>query len=831
LQLAHIPLSPDNCGSRPALVQKQTVKFPDTRDDESGVVPVSPAPEQPRRPRRFPWTGGGDADARRWEDAQPLLLQLARRALADRDVDAVAAAAAELVLQVSQCDAVDVWELTADGGMLVRRAAAGEWPDNHPSALRIEEAPLGCHAISTGRTVVVERLGDDVRFAPPAALVRLGLESAVLVPTNGRHGVSGMVGAFGTRPGAPGHLLVDVLETVAELVGAVLARRRDEHELRLAEERYRTLVERAPIAIQSIDRSARIDAVNEYGLRLLGLPGEQAVGRSYLDLVADDDRPRVAMLLSQGLEGRASTFEFGGADGHRLFASSFIPLPGAGGDVERLLGVTQDVTESRRAERMLRASERRYRELVEDAAEAILTCDLDGRITTLNAAAESLLGLPRGTALGRPLADVVDAADAARVRELLKRDDDGPTLLDATVLRGGERLPVEASIRVVRVDGRREGLHVSAREVGERRRREARIREAQKLEALGRLAGGVAHDFNNLVTAIAGYAELAQAALPPAAERARADVQAISDAAAHAATLTGTLLRFSRRQVVERRRLDLAETLRGMTPILQRLAGGDVRLAVDAVDGCWVDADAASLEQIVLNLALNGRDAMPEGGDLTVRCERRNDAVLLAVADGGMGMDDAVRTRLFEPFFTTKQTGTGLGLATVYAAVDALNGTIDVDTAPGEGSTFAVWLPLSVGQPVATVLVVEDDRAVRVHARRHLEDAGYAVLEAADVEEALRLCSARGSIDLVLADVVLPGPSGPALAAGVARLRPQVRLLFMSGYGDETLRLRGVDPSQPLLAKPFTAETLVSAVRASLAPALSSEASRDITLA
>jgi signal transduction histidine kinase/CheY-like chemotaxis protein len=422
---------------------------------------------------------------------------------------------------------------------------------------------------------------------------------------------------------------------------------------------------------------------------------------------------------------------------------------------------------------------------------------------------------------------VVDAADAKRVRELLERGDDGPTLLDATVLRGEERLLVEASIRVVRVDGRAESLHVSAREVGERRRREARIREAQKLEALGRLAGGVAHDFNNLVTAIAGYAELAQASLPPAAERARSDVQAIADAAAHAATLTGTLLRFSRRQVVERRRLDLAETLRGMTPILQRLVGDDVRLAVDAEDGCWVDADPASLEQIVLNLALNGRDAMPEGGDLAVRCERRNGAALLTVVDGGAGMDEAVRARLFEPFFTTKQTGTGLGLATVYAAVDALNGTIDVDTAPGEGSTFAVWLPLSVGAALATVLVVEDDRAVRAQARRQLEDAGYAVLEAADADEALRICSASGRIDLVLADVVLPGPSGGRLAAGIARLRPDARLLFMSGYGDETLRLRGVDPAQPLLAKPFTAETLVSAVRASL----SSGASRDITVA
>jgi PAS domain S-box-containing protein len=790
-------------------------------------------PEPPRRSRRLrPWTSGGDADQKRWADAQPQLLQLARRALAERDVEAFAAAAADLVLELAHCDAVDVWELTAGGEMLVRRAAAGAWPADHNSALRRDEAPLGSHALSTGRTVVVERLADDVRFAPPGALVGLGFVSAAVVPMNGRHGVAGLIGAFDKGAGRPSPLLLDVLETVAEILGAALARRRDEHELRVAEERYRTLVERAPVAIQSIDRSACIDAVNDHALRLLELTRDEALGRSYLDLVGADDRPRVAMLLSQGLEGRASTFEFGGADGDRVFTSSFIPLPGPGGDVERLLGVTQDVTESRRAERLLRASERRYRELVEDAAEAIFTCDLEGRITSLNAAAETLVGLERVGALGRLLAEVVDPNDDAHVRELLQREGDGPHLLDATVLRRGERVLVEASVRTVRVDGRPVGLHVSAREVGERRRREARIRESQKLEALGRLAGGIAHDFNNLVTAIAGYAELALGALPAGADRAAADVRAIADAASHAATLTGTLLRFSRRQLVERRRLDLADTLRSMTPILGRLAGHEVRLEVDADPGCWVDADAASLEQIVLNLALNGRDAMPAGGALAIRCARRADAVVLTVSDTGTGMDEAVRARLFEPFFTTKQAGTGLGLATVYAAVDALHGTIEVETAPGVGSTFAVRLPLAVPDGVATVLVVEDDRAVREQARRHLEQAGYAVREAADVDEALRLCSSDGAIALVLADVVLPGGSASVLAAGVARLRPEARLLVMSGYGEETLRLRGVDPSQPLLVKPFTAETLVAAVQAALGnDILSSGPPRDITVA
>ncbi|MGH3049989.1 MAG: PAS domain S-box protein, partial [Gaiellaceae bacterium] len=627
--------------------------------------PPSDAPQRgllawPRRSR-------GD---RTWRAAQPQLLRLARRAVADPDVDAVAATGAELALGLLGVDLIGVRELARDACTLVARALAGPWPDDatRPGTIRLDEAPLIALALDAGGPVWSERIAVDDRFPPPPRLCALGVESVLVLPLAGAHGPIGAIAALsrvrrGFQPG-----LVELLDAVGDLLGAALQRRRDEEELRSAESCYRTLVEQAPVCIQGIDRTARIAAINEAGLRMTGLGRDAAIGRSYLDLVAPGDRPRVAMLLSQALEGRPSEFDFDSAVAGRSFTSSFIPVPGAAGEIGALIGVTQDITARRRAETVLRASEERYRELFENAGEAILTCDLEGRITSLNPAAQALAGLDGSDAVGRPIAEVLPAETLRQAREraqlALENGRGGVTEPLTVRAPDGRETPVEASIRYVLRNGVPAGFQIIARDVSERVLLESQLRQAQKMEALGRLAGGVAHDFNNLVTAIAGYAELALRAAPPDGARLRHDLSAIGDAAARAASLTRQLLAFSRKDVVEPRLFDLGVLVSDMEEMLSGLAGEDVLLEVRSDEGCCVEADPGQLEQVVLNLVVNARDAMPAGGALTIACERApvTRLVRLTVADTGVGMDDDVRSHLFEPFFTTKEAGRGTGL-------------------------------------------------------------------------------------------------------------------------------------------------------------------------
>ncbi len=745
---------------------------------------------------------------------------------------------AALARELLGVDLVGVRELSRDGLTLGARAAAGPWPDQPERAnvLQVEQAPLIALALHEGRSIQSERIDRDERFRTPTYLCAMGVESVVVTPLRGHSGQIGALSALSLTRRRFDDELVDLLEAIGELLGAAFQRRRDDEELRNAEQRYRTLVESAPVCIQGIDRTARIDAINQAGLRMTGLTRDAAIGRSYLDLVAPGDRPRVAMLLSQALEGRPSEFEFESADSERAFASSFIPLRGASGEVETLIGVTQDVTARRRAEAVLRASEERYRELFENASEAIVTCDLDGRITSLNPAAQALAGVEIGAAIGRPLSDVVDEETLLRARrraqEALEDGRDGVTEpLVVVHAYDGREVPVEASIRYARRNGVPVGFQIIARDVSERTRLEGQLRQAQKMDALGRLAGGVAHDFNNLVTAIAGYAELAQRAAPPGDGRLAHDLAAIVDAAGRAASLTRQLLAFSRIEVVEPRPFDAAAVVADMEEMLAGLAGEDVRLEVSAGEGCCVEADPGQLEQVVLNLVVNARDAMPTGGTLRIGCEAvpGGELVRLTVSDTGVGMTDEVRARLFEPFFTTKEhgRGTGLGLSTVYGIVDAWGGSISVESAPGEGTRFTVDLPRldrSCAQPPAqvpdlpggdeTVLVVEDEDVVRALARRVLSQAGYTVLEASSGDEALAVCASHdGPIDLVLTDVVMPGLSGADVVAEATRLRPDARCLVMSGYPDDAVLGRGIPDGTELLPKPFAPATLVRRVR------------------
>jgi signal transduction histidine kinase/ActR/RegA family two-component response regulator len=388
------------------------------------------------------------------------------------------------------------------------------------------------------------------------------------------------------------------------------------------------------------------------------------------------------------------------------------------------------------------------------------------------------------------------------------------------------------------------------RDVTERRLLEEQLRQAQKMEAVGRLAGGIAHDFNNILTAILGTSDLMLRDLP-AGHPARDDVHEVRKAALRAADLTRQLLAYSRRQVLAPKVLGLNAVLAGLGPMLRRLIGEDIELVtLLAPDVPAVRADPGQIEQVVLNLAVNARDAMPSGGRLTIETAavtlETGRCAQLAVIDTGTGMTPDVRAHLFEPFFTTKEVGkgTGLGLATVYGIVEQSGGTIHVDTAPQRGTAVRIYFPAvapaapdpdnhTAPAPAtpgggAAILLVEDEEAVRTFARRALEAAGYQVHLAASGREALdRVAALPDPPRLLVTDVVMPGMDGRALAAQLATLVPGLRILFTSGYTDDPLARQDLgDQGTAFLQKPFNTETLLERVRQVLARPAASSAPR-----
>jgi nitrogen-specific signal transduction histidine kinase len=392
-----------------------------------------------------------------------------------------------------------------------------------------------------------------------------------------------------------------------------------------------------------------------------------------------------------------------------------------------------------------------------------------------------------------------------------------------------------------------EGIVLNFRDTSERRRLEEQFMQAQKIEAIGRLAGGVAHDFNNLLTVINGYSELALDMLGTDAPL-YDSVDEILKAGVRASSLTNQLLAFSRRQVLAPKVFNLNSIVSDMERMLRRLIGEDIHLVTVLYPAlASVQADPGQLEQAIMNLAVNSRHAMPQGGQLTVETANvyLDDAytrqhrmvvpgsyVMLAVSDTGLGMDEKTQARIFEPFFTTKEKGegTGLGLSMVYGFVRQSGGHIWVYSEPGKGTTFKIYLPsiqASAAKPAKpqrpeklaggceTVLVVEDEEGVRKLIRSVLQQAGYTVLEAPNGAEALRLCESHSEpIDLAISDVVLPHIGGRELADALVSLRPQMNVLFMSGYTDDAVVRHGIiNLAVPFLQKPFTPAALAKKVR------------------
>jgi two-component system cell cycle sensor histidine kinase/response regulator CckA len=521
-------------------------------------------------------------------------------------------------------------------------------------------------------------------------------------------------------------------------------------------------------------------------------------------------------------------------------------------------GIMLEITERKRAEERLRESEAKYRRLHETMMDAFVRIDMTGRIQEANRAYHALLGYSEEELLERTNGDLTPekwhALEADMIAEQVLVSGHSRVYEKEYRRKDGTLFPVELRTFLLRDDtGQPVGMWAIVRDITERRRAEeekakleSQLRQSQKMESVGRLAGGVAHDFNNMLSVILGYAELIKARLMDDDPLLR-DIQAIEKAAGHSRDVTRQLLALSRKQIIEPRLMSLNDLITSSQNTLSRLIGEDIDLRFYPEDDLQlINFDPTQVDQILVNLVVNARDAMPDGGRLTIETANihldeaycRNHLgfkpghyVLLGLSDDGVGMDKELQSHLFEPFFTTKEVGegTGLGLATVYGMVKQNGGFINVYSEPGQGSTFKIYIPSAGEQekkiqeteevPMAygagIVLLVEDEEMVREVAKEILEEIGYTVLAAATPQEAVSLCENKDTIiDLLLTDVVMPGMSGKELKKAVEVIRPGIKVLFMSGYTSNVIAHRGVlEKGVHFIQKPFSMKDLAQKVR------------------
>jgi PAS domain S-box-containing protein len=604
------------------------------------------------------------------------------------------------------------------------------------------------------------------------------------------------------------------------------------------------LFESAGVGICVVDADGRIETANDSLRRMLGLPPGTVERRPLLDFVRADAHAGVTALLARTGRGEAAQADVPllAADGSlRWVLASTSLLPGA---APRVAMIAVDVTERRRAEEQLRHSEAQYRVLAETAEDHIFVINRDDDVEYVNQAAARQLRTSPDRLIGRKRTEIFPPEVAERQGQSLRRVfetgqpfyAEGRTLyLEREVWLGTWLVPVPDS------NGGITAVLGLSRDMTEQRRAQSETSHAQKLEAIGRLAGGIAHDFNNNLSAILGYVEVMLQDVAPESALGQ-HLKEVQHAGQRASGLVRRLLAFGRRQVLQPRDLRLNAVIEGLTPMLQQLIGPRIRIETSlAPDLRLVTADPGEIEQVVMNLALNARDAMPGGGTLTIETVNVAEplAVRMTIRDTGAGMDDHVKAHVFEPFFTTKPSGegTGLGLSTVYGIVTQLRGAVSVESEPGRGAAFHVRLPVAVGggapetgsaPPPAqaavptreSILLVEDEDSVRRFARLALERHGYHVVDAATPEEALAMAtSGKQRFGLLLTDVVMPRMSGPELAEHLGELLPGLIVLYMSGYPSAVLDDGAPTTGLRLIAKPFTLAELIAGVDAALGAA------------
>ena len=631
-----------------------------------------------------------------------------------------------------------------------------------------------------------------------------------------------------------------------------------------------SFLEAVPDAIAAVDQAGIILQVNSQTEHLFGYSHEELIGQNIEMLVPERYRhqhqghrdnytahPKIRR-MGAGLDlygRRKNGSEF-------PVEISLSPVPTAHGIL--VLSAIRDVSDrkrteeelrrahqelERRTDQQLREYQNRLALIVDSSEDAILGKDLDGFITHWNKGAERIYGYTSDEMVGKPISLLVpkDQPDEILgIMQKIRRGESVEHYESVRVTKDGRHLQMSISVSPIRDSaGKIVGASTIARNMTAQKRAEDQLRQAQKMEAIGRLAGGVAHDFNNILGIITACGELLRDRVEPKAEP---YIQNIKTAAERGASLTRQLLAFSRKQVVQPKVLDLNERLKETSKLLRPLMGDDVEIVINPQSSsALVEIDPGQLDQILLNLAVNARDAMPRGGKLILETAAMDfdeafgaqhppiaagKYALLAVSDTGIGMDAATISRIFEPFFTTKELGkgTGLGLATVYGIVRQSGGYIWVYSEPGRGTTFKMYLPSAEDKIGAeadseaeavlpkrhgtAILLVEDDELMRSLTKQMLEEHGYTVLEARDGKTALDiLASNHAAIDLMLTDVVMRGISGPELSVRLRNSHPDVKLVYMSGYTGELIAEHDVlQPGITLLEKPFTRAALLTTI-------------------
>jgi len=621
----------------------------------------------------------------------------------------------------------------------------------------------------------------------------------------------------------------------------VVARNRAASWLRASEARFRAMWDNAGLGAALLNAQGQVECINPAMERTLGYPSAAWVGVSFSYFSDPDEagaqRRRFSEFIASGgaayqTEHRART-----TDGRAVWCQiTMSPIANPEGGPHRgAVMILEDITVRRQADEALEASERQYRHLFEDNPQAMWLSDPEGgRFLEVNRAATLRYGYSRSEFQALTRRDVEESVLPVEVDE--QRAAPGRVSYDARHrARDGRRLDVHVEQHRVRWGSQLADL-AFLDDLTERKQLEAHVHQAQKLDALGRLSGGVAHELNNILTPIQGYTDLLLAQIGPD-KRICQDLREIASAAVRAKALTAQLLAFSRQEPLRLQTVDVNGVVQGLTRLTRQLIPEDIEIAISPSDArLHVNADVVRFEQVLLNLIINARDAVPRpGGRITIRTWRENPAaapwrVGIEVADNGHGMDTQTRARAFEPFFTTKPagSGTGLGLSVVYGIVREFGGHITVESEPDAGTRVTILLPgtdapvLHEHQPsiasaslvgVEHVLVVEDDQPMRAFVARALRRYGYRVVEASTSEEALAL-EGDSPIDVLVADVVLPRMNGPRLAAALKERRPQLLVVYMSGHAVADLARDGI-PLAPadLLLKPFSAADLVGRIR------------------
>ena len=661
------------------------------------------------------------------------------------------------------------------------------------------------------------------------------------------------------KAGATDYLLKSNLARIGPAIEAALAtvrartaKAKAEEALRRSEANLRAIFNNSLQAFILIDPDGTIKALNstaaEWSARLLGRTLKE--GARIAEFVPD-----AVSAFHAALAGETRNLErcFRDTDGSdRWFETTHAPVVDEEGTIIGVCLNARDISTRKQAERALRESEARYRDLFDNASDLVCATDPDGAFLYVNRAWHESIGLPDAALGGHRFLDLVHPDSRDRYAEVVERVLAGETLTHVElvlVTAARASITVEGNLSCTLEDGRAVMVRGIYRDITERKRVEDQLRQAERMQAAGRLAGGMAHEVNNMMTGVLGFSEFLIRSLAEDDPR-RSEVQEIIRAGARASDVTRQLLAFTRQQLLRPEPLHLNAVVREVEKMLRRSLGEDHVLELRLTEAIGqIRADRGQLEQVLVNLILNARDAMHDRGRVTISTSRARldevyaqghagvgipigDYVCLAVTDTGVGMDPGIQARIFEPFFTTKPVGqgTGLGLSTVYGIVKQSEGFVWCYSEPGQGTTFKIYLPLAgtrttpvpaARRPVElrggdeTILVVEDEDVVRTLACRGLREQGYTVLEAKHGREALEQVERNHQqIDLVISDVVMPELSGRELGARLAVLRPDLPVLYMSGYtGDDVIQRGLLEPGVPFQQKPFTPDGLARKVR------------------